>query len=568
MKTARTLLTPVPGGKKRRKDHISRALIPVALRPKAREVKEAFMGFRRVGILCLFAISYVVFASCRSQIINPPLAFSAPNIALCSPENESVNLPTEITLSWNATPGTLLTQSAKGAISITGFELYFARIGETFGSPSYISETSTHLTGLSLSQSYQWQVAALQSDGQQSRSETYRFTTIASSAQRVEPEDLVYLGAFLTPEWVPGNPDAQSWEWGGMAMAFNPDGDPGSRSDGFPGSLFGAGHDVWNLISEIGIPAPVRSERKVLADLPTARVLQPFADIKGDLFPWIEEMPRVGIELIPPPNEQETGKLIACWGAHLQDEHATHMSCELDLDSPDPQGPWLVTGLNPYNGNDYLFTIPEDWAEAYTQGFALATGRYRDGGWSGFGPTLAAVDPWHEGNSPPAGTTLPSVILLKYSDYYNGEPDPWHEMNGYAHSDEWSGGVWVRAGLKEAVIFVGTKGIGNTWYGNPEGPCLDCENRGWWSDTFEGWFLFYDPNDLAKVAEGGLQPWEPQPYAHLNIDEYLYYISSAQEKQHAGACCYDNKNRLLYLFEGGRGEGERTLIHVWRIQTE
>jgi hypothetical protein len=25
---------------------------------------------------------------------------------------------------------------------------------------------------------------------------------------------------------------------------------------------------------------------------------------------------------------------------------------------------------------------------------------------------------------------------------------------------------------------------------------------------------------------------------------------------------------LLYLFEGGRGEGERTLIHVWRIQTE
>ncbi|HOF22719.1 MAG TPA: InlB B-repeat-containing protein [Thermotogota bacterium] len=387
---------------------------------------------------------------------------------------------------------------------------------------------------------------------------------------RVEPEDLVYIGAFLTPEPLPWAPDAETWEWGGMGMTYNPNGDAESPSDGFPGSIFGAGHDVWNLISEFDIPTPVLSRRKNINDLPLSRFLQPFTDIRGNLFPWVEEMPRMDIELFPSGPSRTPGQLVACWGVHLQDEHEypTHMVFNSDLNNPNPQGPWFVEGLNPYNGNDYLFSIPEDWADEYVQGLRFATGRYRDGGWSGFGPTIAAINPWRNGNLPLARTVLPSVILLKYSDYYEGEPDPWHEMDGYAHSDEWSGGVWVRAGSKEAVVFVGTKGIGNTWYGNPDGPCMDCENRGWWSDAFEGWFLFYDPADLAKVAQGTLQPWEPQPYAHLNIDEHLFYITSTQQKYHVGACCYDSENHLLYVFESGRGEEERTLVHVWRVQTE
>ncbi len=527
------------------------------------------MKEKRGFFLPFIILLMVVFISCGSQSPHQPFeVFFAPAVALSLPENESVNLLTDVMLSWEATPGSLSGQLAKGTASIIGFELYFARAGEAFGPATYVSDTFVRRSGLDFSQTYRWQVAALQNDGQRTLSEVYRFTTITPSAQRVEPDDFTYLGAFLTPESLPGAPDRESWEWGGMAMAFNPQGDSRSRRDDYPGSIFGAGHDVWNLISEIDIPAPVFSVGKALADLPTARVLQPFTDIKGDLFSWIEEMPRVGIELLQPQGQQATGKLYACWGAHLQEEQPTHMWCEQELGSPNPQGAWFVAGTNPYNANDYLFAIPEDWAERFTQGLLLATGRYRDGGWSGFGPTLAAVSPWEQGNPPPGDSVLTSIVLLKYSDYFDEEPDPWYEMDGYAHSDEWSGGVWVRAGSKEAVVFVGTKGIGNTWYGNPDGPCLDCENRGWWSDTFEGWFLFYDPNDLAKVAQGALQPWEPQPYAHLNIDEYLYYVSFGQEKQHVGACCYDSENCLFYLFESGRGEGERTLVHVWRLQTE
>ena len=430
-------------------------------------------------------------------------------------------------------------------------------------------------------------------------------------SQNLMPEDFEYLGAFLTPEPNPVD-DSRMWEWGGQAMAFNPKvrgdkvrGDRCSdlefasqipriadpvpseelvkKTEDFTGSLYGAGHDVWNLISEITIAQPVISETKSLAELNMAQTLQPFTDVRGGLFNWIDEMPRVGLELLPPQGDQTTSKLYLCWGQHMQDPHPSHMWCEKDLQNPDPQGEWTVEGLNPYNSNDYLFEIPQEWSELYTPGMRLATGRYRDGGWSGFGPTLAAIGPYNHGNPPPDGQELDSTILIKYADYYEGEPEQWYEMDNYSHADEWSGGAWLTAGDKSAVVFVGTKGIGDTWYGDPNGPCMDCglpHLRGWWSDQFEAWFLFYSTADLAKVATGQMQPHEIQPYAHLNVDDVLYYIDQEQEKYHLGACAFDRENGLFYVFEPGRDassgkreasenpryDTERTLVHVWRIR--
>jgi len=174
-------------------------------------------------------------------------------------------------------------------------------------------------------------------------------------------------------------------------------------------------------------------------------------------------------------------------------------------------------------------------------------------------------------------------MLIKYADFYQGEPAQWDQMNGYSHADEWSGGAWLITGDKSAVVFVGTKGIGETWYGDPNGPCMECSLphlRGWWSERFEGWFLFYSTSDLAKVASGQMQPYEIQPYAHLNVDDVLYYIDCEQEKYHLGACAFDSENGLFYVFESGRDTSsgkqdesrtgrfdlERTLVHVWKIQ--
>ena len=394
------------------------------------------------------------------------------------------------------------------------------------------------------------------------------FISIQVNGQLIQPEHLTYKGAFLTPAWIS---DTEFWEYGGTAMTYYPNGDPSGPTDGYPGSIFAAGFDVLQYFSELTIPVPVISPAKDIAALNVAQTLQSFTDVTGGLYdPLIEEMPRVGVEYLPAQVGQSSDKLYYCWGAHFQEldspsDMPSHSWGELTLAAPQIEGVWWLGDLSSYCSNDYLFSIPETWANSNTPGMRLVSGRYRDGGWSGFGPSLIAFGPWMNGNPPANGDTLTTKTLLLYSNNRNGEPDPWYEMNGYRHADEWAGGAWLTSGSSSAVIFVGTKGVGETWYGNEEGPCLECDNRGWWSAVHEGQMLFYDPADFAAVAAGTMQPHEPQPYAVLNLDDQLYHLRSTQQWYHVGAASYDRENRLLYIFEPGRFEEDRTLIHVWEV---
>ena len=221
-----------------------------------------------------------------------------------------------------------------------------------------------------------------------------------------------------------------------------------------------------------------------------------------------------------------------------------------------------------YVTGDYLFAIPPDWAAAYT-GKSLATGRFRDGGQGAQGPSILAIAPWQHGNPPAAGSTLAAVPLLFYGDVYNeGSP----RMNGYHHSEEWSGAAWLTAGSKSAVIFVGTKGTGNCWYGCSDGTVWpddppfppDCPERGWWSTGFVGQMLFYSTADLAAVAQGRMEPSPPQPYATLDLDPCLFNVESSQQKSHVNAASLDRQRGLLYVFEP-LADGTKPLIHVWRV---
>ena len=222
-------------------------------------------------------------------------------------------------------------------------------------------------------------------------------------------------------------------------------------------------------------------------------------------------------------------------------------------------------GYSKYVTGDYLFDIPRTWANAYTDGRSLATGRFRDGGQAAQGPALFAIAPWAEGNPPTAGATLPATPLLLYTAVTD---EGQHTLNSYHHSDEWTGGAWLTAGDKAAVIFVGTKGIGDCWYGCADGTDQppwpgDCD-RGWWSTGFEAQILFYDPADLAAVARGEKETWEPQPYAVLKIDRYLHHITSTQQKYHVGAAAFDRERRLLYILEP-LADDDKPLVHVWRV---
>jgi hypothetical protein len=279
-----------------------------------------------------------------------------------------------------------------------------------------------------------------------------------------------------------------------------------------------------------------------------------------------------------------------------------------DLGQPEPEGPWSIAGASPYSTNGYLFDIPPEWAEANTPGRSLAAGRFRDGGWSGLGPALFAYQPWDdEGALAPPSEALEATPLLLYQSSELSPSVTQDAMVGYQHPDEWEGGAWITTPSgAEAVVFTGTKGTGDRfWYGwrhphSPELPCVETalvdqfttcwtaegapcpeselggctghdDYRGWWSSRFSAWLLFYDPHELARVAAGELSPSSPQPYAHLDIDEYLFLSGDQvepgmlgvgpQRRLRLGPAAFDRASGRLYVLELF-ADGAKPVVHV------
>jgi len=394
-------------------------------------------------------------------------------------------------------------------------------------------------------------------------------------------QDLIYRGYFRLPEGSGGS----DWDYSGHGLTYYPDGDPGGENDGYPGSLFGFGHDHQLYVSEISIPAPM-----IINDLESvnsALTIQPFSDLTDGIF-RAEEMviPRAGIAYLAQPQP----RLHFTFGQHIQDFEVSHGWAGLDLDQPDAQGPWIFDGYTNYVTNDYLFEIPPDWAEAIAPGPLLASGRAREGLWSGRGPGLFAYLPDDIESPPPAGAVLPDVIpLLLYGEQNAGQPDIISTSDqaaiDYQEADHWWGGAWLTDSDGAAVIFAGTKAIGNEWYGFangvvwehdcaeqapptcPDVPDWPYDNRGFWADSYQAQLIFYNPADLVAVSRGELDSWEPQIYDTLVLDEYLLdpTLNHGDYKRDlVGAVAFDRENGFLYLVERMADE-YRSVIHVWEI---
>jgi hypothetical protein len=401
----------------------------------------------------------------------------------------------------------------------------------------------------------------------------------------IYPENLVYRGAIRLPDESGGS----NWEYSGYAMTYHPEGGPQGADDGYPGSLFAVGHDHHQQVSEISIPAPVISDLRDPNELNVATMVQPFQDITNGMFGELE-IPRAGLAYLPPQGDQTTGKLYFCWGQHFQFEQApSHGWSELDINRPEPAGPWFVGSYTNYVTNDYLFEIPADWSEVNTPGLRLATGRFRDGTWGGLGPTLFAIGPWNEGNPPSPEARLEVLTpLLLYGEPVPGSPEisvqEDRRMDTYKPADEWSGGAWLTLGSKSALIFVGTKATGVNWYGFangvryptsgdpnelvPEVPPWPYDDRGWWSEGVSAQILFFDPEELAAVAHDDLATWEPQPYATMAIDDVLFDpgVDLERYKRYLlGAAAFDRERGFLYIVERNADE-ERSLIHVYKLE--
>ncbi|MBN1993611.1 MAG: hypothetical protein JW953_13000, partial [Anaerolineae bacterium] len=105
------------------------------------------------------------------------------------------------------------------------------------------------------------------------------------------------------------------------------------------------------------------------------------------------------------------------------------------------------------------------------------------------------------------------------------------------------------------------------------GTCISL--RGWWSTRFDAQFILYNPADLAQVAAGTLNAWEPQPYAAIDIDEHLYLDppvwdlpdlgAGDQRRYRIGDVAYDRDNGLLYVLELF-GDEAKPVVHIWQVE--
>ncbi len=405
--------------------------------------------------------------------------------------------------------------------------------------------------------------------------------SIPAVAERIGSGDLVYKGAFRLP-------NSPEWEYSGYAMTYYPKGDPGGANDGYSGSLFIIGHDHHQMVSEITIPAPVISAGKDVNELNAAVTIQRMTDVRSGIFMELE-IPRAGLAYLPKQGSQEKDKLHFCWGQHFQDNEPSHGWCELTLSDPGTAGPWYFGEFSNYATNDYLFEIPKEWASKNTPGQYLATGRFRDGQWGGKGPTLFAYGPWNEGDPPSPNARLERITpILLYGIQEPGAVEITNydnmKMKYYKDADEWSGGSWLTAKNKSALVFLGTKAMGRVWYGYangvvfpisgdenevyPEVPPWPYDDRGWWSEDIQAQIIFYDTDELAEVVKGVKKTYEPQPYAVLDIDKYLYdpgYDHKRSKRYLVGGVSFDRSTGTLYVVER-RADEDRSLIHVWQIR--
>ncbi len=448
----------------------------------------------------------------------------------------------------------------------------------------YSSTTNDTIHHLSPSTRYTCTVAALDHTGNESAQSTATdVTTSAFPSSRpdlLQPNAFTYLGAIRLPDPV---------NYGGEAVAYNPDGDGGQTGagsgDGFPGSLFtvnNSGPDD-GFVGEIGLPAP-----KIAATvdaLNEATLLQDFVNIRPPsviAWPFVDVW-NVGLAWLPSAGG---GALYSAWSYYYQVTAEKTASISVTRATPlagaARHGAWYVnTSTTPLDAalNDYLFALPENWANAHTGGRRLVTGRNREGGLSGLGPTLHAFRAPDPASPPAPNAELSAVALVQYGPVEQSAPHFYpNSFANYHHADWFRGAAWVAAGSRSAVVLFGNKGRGDNWYGYtgesmhhdwvtadlpyPAFADTDPDGKGWRGHSRIPMLVFYDPTDLARVAAGVMQPHIPQPYAALRPPASIFPRRFSVLRDAA----YDITNRLFYAVEMAPELDGRVLLHVWRVE--
>lgn len=277
---------------------------------------------------------------------------------------------------------------------------------------------------------------------------------------------------------------------------------------------------------------------------------------------------------------------------------------------------------HPYHylkSSGFMFEIPQSIADTHFGGKSVAACvASREAGTQGSssGPSIIAYAPWLDvggvarpgDTAPPDSSQLDALPLLYYirdeGAVVNCASLPTESITGYNLSDSWTGGAWMDHGDKTGVLFLGSRCLYPSHYydgcdGCPPGFCWNdahtactstaccdgcdedagacgeskgyaCGNEGDGSPAYRIYFALYDPQNFYDVADGLLQPNEPQPYEFIDLSAYMW--PGCQVGTYGLA--YDRANGYIYFAQSGvditQSGQEQNIIaicHVFKFGT-
>jgi len=342
-------------------------------------------------------------------------------------------------------------------------------------------------------------------------------------------DDLSYIGAFSVPNQDGyGNPLGYS----GHALGYNP----------AMHSLFFGGHDWYQQLCEIGIPAAIDLSQ-------IAPVLQECTDVtEGKLGNIDEGSIKLGGTLVF--NDRLIVSAYSYYDAD-GDQAVSHFVSQLDLSqSGDVSGPFQVgdwAGIV----SGYMAPVPAEWQA--TLGGSALTGNCCLSiiSRTSYGPAVSIFDPDDVGMVDP----VPATPLLYYPAAH--PLAEWDATSMYFNGSTNIVGVAFPPGTR-SVLFFGRQGIGEFCYGEGaacEDPIDSSKGTHAYPYVHQVWA--YDALDLQAVEEGGIQPWEPRPYAIWQLNQ----MENSGGATIAGAT-YDPASGRVYLTER---YGENPAVHVYQI---
>ena len=417
-----------------------------------------------------------------------------------------------------------------------------------------------------------------------------------SFSERLQPSNFVYQGAFRLPE---------NYNWGARGLSYYPPGNSGAGSllvTGFEGLL-----DDSAYYGEVAIPEP-RSEAN-WENLPMAVFLRQTTAFDGGLIKTTLNTDYVfvsGIQYVPPQGSQTDGKLYGSLNAWYPEGDFGDDSFQTiwfsSLNGSNARGLFFVgPSTAPYHGRkmgDYLFTVPQWYADRYLGGRILVTGRARGtpagdspelttrGGSQG--PTLFAFRP-RQSDNPAGNSNLDAIPMLYYRVKYPGCAGPDIGLGGqpvdcdypgFSMCDSWTGGGFVESGRKNAILLLGHKGSTNCYYcGDPTddsechqtpapGECTPMcnESRGYHCGPYERQVIFYDTDELGGATQGLSDPWSVLPYATWRPEPFYLGDAHGHACEDVGGMAVDSLGQRVFMVERGLGTENAAVVHVWQTQ--